>query len=95
MADIDAIAAKHNMSEGQRRVLEKALEGVSVFFTGSAGAGKSYCLKAVIAELRRHKRKVAVTASTGAAAVLIGKDQDLWKKTLKTLYISCCKLCMG
>jgi ATP-dependent DNA helicase PIF1 len=51
-------------------------QGKSVFFTGSAGTGKSVLMRAIIAELRKkHLRepdRVAVTASTGLAACNIG-----------------------
>ena len=42
--------------------------GHSVFLTGSAGAGKTWLLNQYIEYLRRRKKKVAVTASTGVAA---------------------------
>ena len=77
VADMDALALRHKLSDGQEKVLQQALDGKSIFFTGSAGAGKSYCLKVVITELRKHQRKAAVTASTGAAAVLIGTPLSL------------------
>ena len=49
------------------------MEGHNLFLTGSAGTGKSFVLRQVIAQLRvRHGAGVHVTASTGAAAVLIG-----------------------
>lgn len=51
-------------------------EGRSVFFTGSAGTGKSVLLREIIKSLRikwkSHTDAVAVTASTGIAACNIG-----------------------
>ncbi|GAA5967735.1 hypothetical protein JCM3765_000015 [Sporobolomyces pararoseus] len=51
-------------------------DGKSVFFTGSAGTGKSVLLREIISSLKRkHKGNadaVAVTASTGMAACNIG-----------------------
>lgn len=46
----------------------------SVFFTGSAGTGKSVLLRQLIQELKEHFKpgQVAVTASTGIAACNIG-----------------------
>ena len=48
----------------------------SVFFTGSAGTGKSVLLREIIASLRKKHFKepdrVAITASTGLAACNIG-----------------------
>ncbi|GAA5924183.1 hypothetical protein JCM1841_006870 [Sporobolomyces salmonicolor] len=51
-------------------------DGRNVFFTGSAGTGKSVLLREIIASLKRKHRgnadAVAVTASTGMAACNIG-----------------------
>jgi ATP-dependent DNA helicase PIF1 len=65
------------LSTEQQRVLKLVVEeGKSVFFTGSAGTGKSVLLREIIAALRRKYSKspdaVAVTASTGIAACNIG-----------------------
>lgn len=65
------------LSDEQQRVLELVVnQGKSVFFTGSAGTGKSVLMRAIIADLRkkylRESDRVAVTASTGLAACNIG-----------------------
>lgn len=65
------------LSNEQRKVLDLVVDGQkSVFFTGSAGTGKSVLLREIIRVLRdRHKRetdRVAVTASTGLAACNVG-----------------------
>lgn len=65
------------LSEEQRKVLNLVVEdNKSVFFTGSAGTGKSVLLREIIKTLRvKHKTqpdRVAVTASTGLAACNIG-----------------------
>lgn len=55
----------------QQRVLEACLSGKNVFFTGSAGTGKSFLLKRIVAAL---PPDVTVpTASTGVAACHVGK----------------------
>lgn len=69
--------AKVFLSEEQRSVLDLVSEkGKSVFFTGSAGTGKSVLLREIIKVVRdKHKReadRVAVTASTGLAACNVG-----------------------
>ena len=50
--------------------------GKSIFFTGPAGTGKSELMRAIIAKLMekfvRDPGRIAVTASTGAAACNIG-----------------------
>jgi ATP-dependent DNA helicase PIF1 len=59
----------------QRLVMAAVTErGANVFFTGNAGTGKSYLLRAVVAELNRihNCTGVFVTASTGIAAANVG-----------------------
>ncbi|KAF3903485.1 hypothetical protein ABW20_dc0108288 [Dactylellina cionopaga] len=67
---------RHYMSTEQTHVLDMvANEAKSVFFTGSAGTGKSVLLREIITALRKkHKNydSVAITASTGLAACNIG-----------------------
>lgn len=61
------------LSQEQEYVLKQVTSGVSLFYTGSAGTGKSILLKSIIKALRqKYPRKVAVTASTGLAACNIG-----------------------
>lgn len=63
------------LSAEQRFLLTKVIEeGKSVFFTGSAGTGKSVLLRQLIQELKAvySPGQVAVTASTGIAACNIG-----------------------
>lgn len=70
------IAEIVSLSNQQRTILETVMEGKNVFFTGSAGTGKSVLLRAIIKSLRQKNVKspdaVAVTASTGIAACNIG-----------------------
>lgn len=66
-----------SLSTEQRRVQDLVVnQSKSVFFTGSAGTGKSVLMRSIIAELRkkyiREPDRVAVTASTGLAACNIG-----------------------
>ncbi|CUA67673.1 hypothetical protein RSOLAG22IIIB_07517 [Rhizoctonia solani] len=60
------------LSEEQKYVFDKVMSGENVFFTGSAGTGKSVLLRAIIAALGGPSYEVAVTASTGIAATNIG-----------------------
>jgi len=65
------------LSEEQLHVLDLVVEkSNSVFFTGSAGTGKSVLLREIIHALKkkhlRESDRVAVTASTGLAACNIG-----------------------
>lgn len=58
------------LNEKQQEVLTAVRQGKSVFFTGSAGTGKSYLLRALVDTLP--KETTWVTAMTGMAALNIG-----------------------
>ena len=65
------------LTDEQEKVCAAAMAGDSLFFTGSAGTGKTTTMRALIARLQQRSLgagtgKVFVTASTGAAAVLCG-----------------------
>ncbi|KAF8647713.1 hypothetical protein AX16_006549 [Volvariella volvacea WC 439] len=68
--------AKVFLSQEQMHILQLAQEGSNVFYTGSAGTGKSVLLREIIKTLRnkyvKHPDAVAVTASTGIAACNVG-----------------------
>ena len=62
------------LSPEQTVVLRRVLQGQSIFFTGSAGVGKSVLTRAIIKHLRAkypYPDQVGVTASTGIAATNI------------------------
>ncbi|XP_014598921.1 PREDICTED: ATP-dependent DNA helicase PIF1 [Polistes canadensis] len=59
-----------DLTEEQSRILNAVLSGKNVFFTGSAGTGKSFLLKKIIAALPPDA--TIATASTGVAACHIG-----------------------
>ncbi|XP_038179827.1 ATP-dependent DNA helicase PIF1 [Arvicola amphibius] len=61
---------KPKLSEEQTAVLRMVLKGQSIFFTGSAGTGKSYLLKHILGSLP--PTGTVATASTGVAACHIG-----------------------
>jgi ATP-dependent DNA helicase PIF1 len=67
---------KHKLSKYQRKVIDMALSGKSFLYTGSAGTGKSFVMKTMIHRLisqcPEKESSIFVTASTGAAAVLVG-----------------------
>ncbi|CAE6533978.1 unnamed protein product [Rhizoctonia solani] len=63
-----------SLSQEQKYILGMALARKSLFFTGSAGTGKSFLLKKIIETLRQRGIKVAVTASTGLAALNVGGE---------------------
>ena len=65
-----SVLATSNLSSEQAKILEMVKNGESIFFTGSAGTGKSYLLKKIIGALP--PETTFATASTGAAACHIG-----------------------
>ncbi|XP_031624405.1 ATP-dependent DNA helicase PIF1 [Contarinia nasturtii] len=58
------------LNDEQNEVLKACINGKNVFFTGSAGTGKSFLLKKIISVLPPDG--TVATASTGVAACLIG-----------------------
>ncbi|KAK7872455.1 hypothetical protein R5R35_014250 [Gryllus longicercus] len=58
------------LTSEQKNVLNEALAGRNLFFTGSAGTGKSYLLRRIIGALPPDS--TVATASTGVAACHIG-----------------------
>lgn len=72
-ADEVESSSSEDFDETQKKFIDCALnENVSIFLTGDAGAGKSYGLNYVIAELTKARKKLLITAPTGTAALLIG-----------------------
>ena len=63
-----------DLSPDQVEVLALATSGVSLFYSGAAGCGKSFLLRRIAAVLRavHGPSRVALTSSTGVAAVDIG-----------------------
>jgi ATP-dependent DNA helicase PIF1 len=60
------------LNEGQQKALDTILEGHSVFLTGPGGTGKSFLIQRIVSHLEDKNKKVAVTALTGCAALLLG-----------------------
>ncbi len=56
----------------QDQALQVMRQGRSVFLTGPAGSGKTYILNKFIAQLKKQKKQIAITASTGIAATHLG-----------------------
>ncbi|XP_059151761.1 ATP-dependent DNA helicase PIF1-like [Physella acuta] len=64
------LAKPIQLTPEQNRVLEAVLKGRNIFFTGSAGTGKSFLLKRIVGALPPNH--TFATASTGVAACHIG-----------------------
>jgi len=82
------------LCQEQQALVDLILSGRNVFYTGSAGCGKSTVLKAFVRELRSRGKMVNIIAPTGRAALDIN-GQTFWtyagwtplhmKKSLKDL----------
>lgn len=66
----DVLPPVRGLNERQQMVMDAVRRGQSVFYTGCAGTGKSYLLKALVGILPR--TTTWVTAMTGIAALNIG-----------------------
>ncbi len=69
---LSKLESKFELSKDQREVLEAFRDQRNVLLTGPAGTGKSVTLQAVVAEAKAKNLAFGVTATTGAASVLIG-----------------------
>jgi ATP-dependent DNA helicase PIF1 len=56
----------------QQKVVDMILEGHNVFYTGSAGCGKSTILKAFVKQLSHRGKRVKIVAPTNLAALNVG-----------------------
>lgn len=68
--DEDAVYV--HWSEGQQHAIDAVLAGRNVVISGAAGVGKSAVTTYLREELNKRGRKVAVTATTGIAALNVG-----------------------
>lgn len=62
------------LSPLQVKILDACVSGISIFFSGGAGTGKSTLLSHIVTALQKKhsKEEVFVTATTGLAACAIG-----------------------
>lgn len=63
-----------NLSPEQRQAFFHIKQGESIFLTGSAGTGKSFCIDHIIGWISETKSRsrVGLTSTTGCSALLIG-----------------------
>jgi len=71
-AQAQAQAEAAQPTDEQRAALAAVRAGRDVLITGPAGTGKSFAVALVLAQAAAAGKRVAVTATTGAAAALVG-----------------------
>ena len=64
--------APSDLNTEQRAAFDAVVAGKSIFITGPGGTGKSFLLQKLFAHYRSQKKKLAITALTGCAALLLG-----------------------
>jgi ATP-dependent DNA helicase PIF1 len=57
----------------QQQALETVMKGGNVFITGPGGTGKTFLIRRIVEECALKNKKVAITALTGCAALLLGE----------------------
>jgi ATP-dependent DNA helicase PIF1 len=63
-----------NLSPDQKEIFDEYRKGNNIFITGAGGCGKSHLIRTIVDDAERiMKKKVAVTALTGCAALLLGQ----------------------
>lgn len=66
------VATEPQLSAEQEHVVDLITYGKNVFYTGSAGTGKSTVLKAFVDRLKREGKRIDIVAPSGIAAIAIG-----------------------
>ena len=81
-----------SLTEEQQKAYNAVAEGHSVLITGPGGTGKTFLTKKIIQYFKSAHKKLAVTATTGAAALLVGgttfhrwSGLGLWNQTVLEL----------
>ena len=60
------------LSQGQRKALLSILHGNNILLTGPAGTGKSYLVNHIRESYEKIGRRIGITSTTGASAIIIG-----------------------
>jgi ATP-dependent DNA helicase PIF1 len=66
------LGTRDELTREQTHVLECLDNGTNVFMTGGGGVGKSFVIKTAVERAQQNGKTVAITASTGVAADMIG-----------------------
>ena len=91
---LDMLPEDSRPSDEQLELVDLIMEGRNVFYTGSAGCGKSTVLRNFVARLKARGSNVRIIAPTGKAALEVGGmtlysyagwTPDILKKSMKAL----------
>jgi len=63
-----------SMSSSQQNAMESYVKGDNIFISGQAGTGKSFIINEMYNCAIENKKKIQITALTGCAALLLGKN---------------------
>lgn len=92
--NLPIVAIEPQLSPEQERVVDLILSGRNVFYTGSAGTGKSTVLKAFVSRLKSQGKHIDIVAPSGIAALAVsgttifayaGWTPDTFKVPLKEI----------
>jgi ATP-dependent DNA helicase PIF1 len=72
IADLIPVDPEPILKPEQQKVVDLILQGHNVFYTGSAGCGKSTILKAFVKQLHNRGKRVKIVAPTNLAALNVG-----------------------
>jgi len=70
------------LNEEQREAYNALYDGDNIFLTGPGGTGKSYFIGAIVKAFTDRDKRVAVTAMTGCASVLLSESCNVRARTL-------------
>lgn len=68
----DVFFGEESLSEGQKSALNSLLSGNNILLTGPAGTGKSYLVNHIRECYEKIGKRIGVTSTTGASAIIIG-----------------------
>lgn len=69
---IPQLRTEPELCDEQRDLVDMIMRGNNVFYTGSAGCGKSTVLRSIVSQLKAKGKRVRIVAYTGRAALEVG-----------------------
>jgi len=66
--------SNHILSEDQQNIFNSYKCRENIFITGPGGCGKTFLIKKIVSDALENKKTISVTALTGCASILLGKN---------------------